>query len=187
MTHRNCYLLAFGSNADTLSSSENHVRGALARCNAALGPLRRVSGLFRTPAFPAGAGPDFVNACAEIESALAPAGVLAAVHRIEAEMGRVRLQRWGQRIIDVDLLAADQTVLPDAQGVRAWIDLPPERQRRDAPDTLILPHPRLQDRGFVLVPLSQIAPDWCHPLLGITVATMLDRLDPAERAEIRPL
>ena len=99
-------------------------------------------------------------------------------------MGRVRTKRWGQRVIDIDLLAAGDRVLPDAATVQGWIDLPLERQKREAPGTLILPHPRLQDRGFVLVPLAQIAPDWRHPLLDETVQGLLDRLDPAETAEI---
>jgi 2-amino-4-hydroxy-6-hydroxymethyldihydropteridine diphosphokinase len=58
---------------------------------------------------------------------------------------------------------------------------------RAAPDRLILPHPRLQDRAFVLVPLAEIAPDWRHPLLGRTVTEMRDALDPADLAGLRRL
>jgi len=58
---------------------------------------------------------------------------------------------------------------------------------RAAPERLILPHPRLQDRAFVLVPLAEIAPDWLHPVLGRTVAEMRDTLDPAARAALRRL
>ena len=102
-------------------------------------------------------------------------------------MGRVRTQRWGQRVIDLDLLAAGDRVLPDPATQRHWMDLPEDQQRRLAPDTLILPHPRLHQRAFVLVPLADVAPDWVHPVLGQSVAQMRDALDPAEVAQIRPL
>lgn len=184
MIRRNATLLSFGSNCDSLSYSETQVRFALARCNDAFGPLRHVSDLFRTPAFPAGSGPDYVNACAAFETGLDAPQILSAIHEIEAEMGRVRVQRWGQRVIDIDLLAIDDQVLPDRQTVQSWIDLPLDRQKVEAPETLILPHPRVQGRGFVLVPLAQIAPEWRHPLLGETVTDMLARLDPKETAEI---
>ena len=68
-----------------------------------------------------------------------------------------------------------------------WRDLAPADQSRLAPTTLILPHPRLQDRAFVLVPMADIAPDWRHPVLGLTVTEMLARLDPADIRAVTPL
>lgn len=145
------------------------------------------SRLYSTPCFPPGAGPDYINAAVALDSALPPPALLAHLHRIEAEFGRQRVQRWGQRTLDLDLIAMADMVLPDAPTQDRWRALPPEDQRRLAPDQLILPHPRLQDRAFVLVPLADVAPDWCHPRLGLTVRQMLDRLDLAEIAAVKPL
>jgi 2-amino-4-hydroxy-6-hydroxymethyldihydropteridine diphosphokinase len=67
------------------------------------------------------------------------------------------------------------------------IDLPPEVQRREAPDRLLLPHPRLQDRGFVLLPLAEISPVWRHPILCLTVREMTDALPVEARLAVNPL
>lgn len=184
----NSYLIAAGGNAEEDTESNAAIlKYALAQLPAqGLHPVA-VSRIWRTPAFPAGAGPDFANACLMVHSDLGPEAVLARLHAIEAAMGRQRLQRWGQRVIDLDLLAMGQAVLPDCALVSHWLDLPPERQRIEAPDRLILPHPRLHQRAFVLVPLAEVAPDWVHPLLGLSVAQMRDALDPAERAALRPM
>ncbi|MFD2842150.1 2-amino-4-hydroxy-6-hydroxymethyldihydropteridine diphosphokinase [Paracoccus cavernae] len=85
--------------------------------------------------------------------------------------------------IDLDLLALGGQVFPDEQGQTAWRDLPLEEQMRRAPEELILPHPRLQDRGFVLAPLAEVAPLWRHPIIGATVAEMLTALPSASFEE----
>ena len=94
-------------------------------------------------------------------------------------MGRERKVRWGPRIIDLDLLAADDFVLPDSDTYAHWRDLSADDQLDNAPKNLILPHPRLQDRAFVLLPLCDIAPDWCHPVSGLSVRQMCKQLAPA--------
>lgn len=91
------------------------------------------------------------------------------------------------RTLDIDLVALGDSVLPDADTQDAWRSMPPEVQARSAPDRLILPHPRLQDRAFVLVPLADVAPDWVHPRTGQTVAQMLAALPAADVAEVKPL
>lgn len=147
------------------------------------------SRLYRTPAFPAGSGPDFVNAvfAFSVPPGRTPGQILAELHRIEADFGRTRDRRWGPRSLDLDLLAVADTVLPDAATQDRWRALPAPDQARIAPDTLILPHPRLQDRAFVLVPLADVAPGWVHPRLGLSVAQMLAALPEAARAEVVPL
>lgn len=146
-----------------------------------------VSRFFMTPCFPIGAGPDYINAAAILSTTLSPIGLLAALHQIEADLGRQRLQRWGNRTLDLDLLAFGDTISPSAVGYRLWHDLAPDQQKLRAPDALILPHPRLQERAFVLVPLLDIAPDWCHPVLGLTVRQMVDALPPADVGAVVPV
>lgn len=151
--------------------------------------LIALSRFFATPCFPAGAGPDYVNAAAVLESSAAEdlASVLVRLHRVEARFGRARALRWGMRTLDLDLLAAGDSVLPDAATQDHWRLLPPEARPMQAPDRLILPHPRLQDRAFVLVPLADVAPDWVHPRTGQNVRAMLAALPEPERAAVNPL
>ena len=182
-------LVALGANlgAEGLAPVQMIVR-ALAALSAAGLPVRAVSRFFRTPAFPAGSGPDFVNACAAVDpGGRDPEAVLAVLHGIEADFGRVRLTRWGARVIDLDLLAMGDAILPDPATEAKWRNLPPETQAQVAPDRLILPHPRLSERGFVLIPLADIAPLWRHPATGQSVATMAKALPEAEKAQIWPL
>lgn len=145
------------------------------------------SRFFRTPCFPAGAGPDYVNAAARLTFEGSAQDVLARLHDIEHDFGRERQKRWGQRTLDLDLIAVGAQIWPDRDGFRAWKNLPLSEQMQRTPSELILPHPRLQDRAFVLVPLSDVAPDWTHPILGLNVAQMMDALDPALIAEVVPI
>jgi len=105
--------------------------------------------------------PNFYNAVIEIETILEPMQLLDALLHIETEIfGRVRTTRWGARTMDLDLLLFD--------------GLNMENER------LILPHPRLHERRFVLQPLNDIAPEITHPLLGKTVSELLSVLDSNE-------
>lgn len=139
----------------------------------------RISPIYRSPAFPAGSGPDFANAVVAARVGDDAGQVLAALHRIEARHARQRHARWAPRTLDLDLLAHGASVLPNEAEFRRWADLAPEQQQVQAPQTLVLPHPRLHERGFVLKPLCDVAPEWCHPVFGLSAAQMLARLDPA--------
>ncbi|MGR3716685.1 MAG: 2-amino-4-hydroxy-6-hydroxymethyldihydropteridine diphosphokinase [Thermohalobaculum sp.] len=149
--------------------------------------LGRRSRWFRTPAFPPGSGPDFVNAAAVLETSLDPESVLAALHGAEEELGRVRPARWAPRVCDLDLIAMEDAVLPDRETLARWMALDLGQAQTVAPPRLILPHPRMHERGFVLAPLADIAPQWRHPATGLTVAEMLAALPEDALAEIRPL
>ena len=98
------------------------------------------SHVWRTPPWGKTDQPDFLNMCALVETQLSPRDLLALCLDVETRAGRVRLERWGPRLIDIDVLAYDDV---------KWDD-----------EVLTLPHPRMRERAFVLVPLAEIAPDW---------------------------
>ncbi len=181
-------LLALGGNLPSVAGPPAQtLAAALAALNSGEIRLCAVSRFFATPCFPAGAGPDYVNAAASFVTTLSPGQVLDRLHAIEAAFGRARVQRWGMRTLDLDLIACGDRVLPDAGTQRAWRELPPRAQAQNAPSALILPHPRLQDRAFVLGPLRDIARQWRHPVLGRSVAEMYSALAESDRAALKPL
>jgi 2-amino-4-hydroxy-6-hydroxymethyldihydropteridine diphosphokinase len=148
--------------------------------------VRAVSRLFKTPAFPPSSGSDYVNAVAFCESDMPADDILKLLHRIEEKFGRLREHRWDARTLDIDLLAVGDQVAPNLAVHADWRNLGLEAQTTTTPDQLILPHPRIQDRSFVLIPLADVAPDWVHPILGLSVTEMLGRL-PADASDgIRP-
>ena len=132
--------------------------------------VEEVSPLYQTAAVTPYAQPDFVNAVVRISAAYSPDALLAQLHRIEAAFGRVRTQRWAERTLDLDLLDFDSVVRPENRS-----------------NHLILPHPRLGLRAFVLVPLADVAPGWRHPVSGENAAQMLKSLPKSEKQGVRRL
>lgn len=159
---------------------------ALAELRACFGAVT-ASRAWRTPAMPAGAGPDYVNAAATFDSALGAAAILDRLHGIEAGHGRERRTRWASRTLDLDLLAMGDAVHPDAATQDRWRALPPEMHRTAAPDVPVVPHPRMAERAFVLLPLAEVAPDWRHPRTGRSAAGMLGDLPPSDVAACTPI
>ncbi|MEM6548973.1 MAG: 2-amino-4-hydroxy-6-hydroxymethyldihydropteridine diphosphokinase [Pseudomonadota bacterium] len=182
-------LVAFGGNLapETGSITENLglALSKLLDCNQI--QLIARSRWWRTPAYPPGSGPDFVNGAARLSTTLCASALLAELHRIESALGREREGRWLPRVCDLDLLALDDEVWPDRPTLAAWIALDPAAAQKLAPPHLVLPHPRMQERAFVLLPLAEIAPDWRHPTLGKTVTELLAALSQSARQDAYPL
>jgi 2-amino-4-hydroxy-6-hydroxymethyldihydropteridine diphosphokinase len=106
---------------------------------------------------PKSAQPNFINAAVRIETTLSPAALMAALQRIEKEFGRTAGERNAARCIDLDLITYGDKVT-------------------SGETVPLLPHPRMHERAFVLLPLREIAPRWYHPFLGATVDQLIDRL-----------
>lgn len=156
--------IALGSN---LGESQTILESALHQLDRAEGiELIRRSSWYRTA--PVGPPqPDYLNGCAILRTRQPPERLLQTLLDIERQFGRVRRERWGARTLDLDLLLYDDVIL-------------------DTP-FLQLPHPRMTERAFVLVPLVEIAPDWREPkskkaiadLVGVVNCSGIEKLEPS--------
>lgn len=159
-------LLALGGNLGNVRETFDLAIAAL--CEADAVRLLARSSDYRTPPWGVADQPAFVNACIAVETAITPRALLARAQAIERALGRERggERRWGPRPIDIDLLAYDDLVVKEPR--------------------LELPHPRLLERAFVLVPLAEIAPD--KVIAGTRVRDALVRVDirGVERLPARP-
>lgn len=160
-------LLGLGANLPSArhGSPRETLLAALAALEAACVRVVARSRWYDSAAWPDPSQPRYWNAVAALETALDPVALLALLHRVEDGLGRARGVRNAPRTVDLDLL--------DYEGL--------VRNGRGGP---ILPHPRMAERGFVLLPLRDIAPDWRHPVTGASVDALISAL-PAEE-DVRP-
>ena len=121
-----------------------------------------ISPWYRAAPVPASDQPWYQNAVVEVETGLTPERLMDVLHDCELRFGRVRIRRNEPRVLDIDLI--------DFRGLV-----------RDAPP--VLPHPRMHQRGFVLRPLADLAPEWIHPATGAPISELIDGLDPSEEIE----
>ena len=134
----------------------------------------RASHVYATAPLGPGRQAPYLNAVLSLDGTLAPGALLRLVKGIERRAGRRMGRRWGPRCLDIDVL--------DIGGRRlGW---PPRRRERDR---LILPHPEMHLRPFVLVPLLEVDPHWHHPALGVSGRTLLARLGPSTRGGVRQI
>lgn len=129
-----------------------NLQQALESLQEEVGPILRQSSFYETDAWGIEDQPDFVNLALEMKTQHPPRELLDILLNIEQKMGRVRKKKWGERLIDIDLLFYGQQV----------IDWP----------NLQVPHPGIPSRNFVLIPMLEIAPEWIHPTLQQTIEAL---------------
>jgi 2-amino-4-hydroxy-6-hydroxymethyldihydropteridine diphosphokinase len=150
--------IALGSNLESrFGDREANLREAVRRIET-LGEVKSVSSFYDTEPVGLVEQPKFLNGALLLETELGPQELMRGLLGVERAMGRERegAVLKGPRVIDLDLLLYGDWVL--------WAE------------DLILPHPRMEERRFVLEPLAEIAPEWLHPVLGVTVRELLERL-----------
>ena len=145
--------IALGSN---LGDKEANLRRALELLDERGVEVVKVSSFICTEPYGVTDQPQFLNAVCQVRTSLEPVALLHTLLGIEQEMGRVRLRHWGERNIDLDLLLYEDVVM-------------------DTPE-LKLPHPDMQNRDFVLLPLFEIAPELIHPVLRKNIRELKEKL-----------
>ena len=144
------YLLLGGNIGDRIATLQQ----AQALINVHIGNILKPSELYETAAWGVENQPNFINQVISVETTRSPEEVLKQIHFIEKALGRTRHQKWHARTIDIDILFYNREII----------------NTKD----LTIPHPFIQERRFTLVPLQEIAPDFIHPTLNVTITELLE-------------
>ncbi|WP_221389791.1 2-amino-4-hydroxy-6-hydroxymethyldihydropteridine diphosphokinase [Dyadobacter sp. NIV53] len=150
MITKNIVFLLLGSN---LGERLQVLRSAVELIEEQIGQIKSASSVYETAPWGVLDQPAFLNQVIELQTVLDPEEVLRIILAIEQELGRVRYERWGARVIDIDILYFQDLILDSAR--------------------LTIPHPRLHERRFTLAPLAEIAPDFIHPVFHKSSAQLL--------------
>ncbi|HEV9037223.1 MAG TPA: 2-amino-4-hydroxy-6-hydroxymethyldihydropteridine diphosphokinase [Puia sp.] len=151
------YLLIGGNEGDR----ENRLAEARRQIMEMAGPIRKTSSLYETAPWGNLHQPWFLNQALQVETTFDAATLMTSLLGIEEKMGRKRLEKYGSRAIDIDILFFNDAIV--------------------AEPGMIIPHPEIANRRFVLEPMDEIAPDYIHPVLGVSVQQLLQTCtDPLE-------
>jgi 2-amino-4-hydroxy-6-hydroxymethyldihydropteridine diphosphokinase len=145
--------LALGTN---LGDRSANLRAAIKALSPEINVIAK-SKVYETPPWGYDDQPTFLNMAVKCETNLEPESLLKRLKQLEVQLGREQSFRWGPRLIDIDILFYDNIILES--------------------ESLIIPHPHLHERAFVLVPLADIAPDFIHPVLKKTIKELLTGVD----------
>ncbi|RZK42553.1 MAG: 2-amino-4-hydroxy-6-hydroxymethyldihydropteridine diphosphokinase [Pedobacter sp.] len=151
----NTVYLLLGSN---LGRREEVLKMALTSINERVGAIIRTSSIYETAAWGKTDQPNFLNIAVEVKTELTPIDLLDEVLSIESDLGRVRYEKWGARVIDIDIILYEAEIINIAGRLQ-------------------IPHPEMQHRKFVLEPLNEIASSVVHPIFLQDIATLLASLD----------
>jgi len=154
-------MLLLGTN---LGDKHHNLLAACEFISKDLGLLSNHSSIYKTAAWGKTEQPEFLNQVVEIETAMIPQALLKACLSIEKQMGRLRMQKWGERIIDIDILYFDNEIMSTPE--------------------LTIPHPGIQHRRFTLTPLAEMAPNYLHPVLHKTHQMLLQDCDDNLEVEV---
>ncbi|WP_026897998.1 2-amino-4-hydroxy-6-hydroxymethyldihydropteridine diphosphokinase [Daejeonella oryzae] len=155
------YLL-LGSN---LGDSKKYLSDAVQILENRVGKVLKLSSLYQTESWGKTNQPDFINQVISLETNLEPRKLLEEILSIENELGRKRVEKWGSRTIDIDILFFGNRIVEE--------------------EGLIIPHPLLHTRRFTLMPLCQLEPDLIHPVLGDSAINLLQKID--DNLEVKKL
>lgn len=143
-------ILHFGSN---IGNRINYLKEALKKTEAVFGKPLNISGVYQTQAWGFSGQPDFLNMAAIFKTNVEPENVLQKIKNIEVESGRIYREHWHERELDIDIIFYGNNIIEKLE--------------------LHLPHPRMHQRNFVLVPLNEICPDYIHPVFQKSVSQLL--------------